>query len=411
MGIVTGLDLIHNKTTSGVFKKDSETMLPIVSQLHAKPFTVAELYPKLEEAFKNNTEYTLKRISESELQIEERHNELMTLTYTNYTISEENNSLRIKSRFLTPLFYELLSDYATKGHEVVIDWQGKHPFFTTKTIKNYKGGHYHYACKVPIKQLISYVSGVFKEFKSHNAFWDITIFHQDFSIEINNYSCAIYEDDASVLPEHQAFCMIINEPQIQFKTIDLEISEGGSYYFNDKSPDEIMTVLKAMLSELKAQGTKGFLTVFNPICQSYYEISATINSLGIKEELIDRLLSSCSFVNQNKVTHILKRLPDGTIDIEGTYQQNSTPMGITITDDDLFKGDCYFDKFYNHQVFETLLTTIAKHFCACFLSCWELLEENGLDIYYHNQEDKKRIATHFKNLEGFEDYEVRFVAV
>ena len=233
MGIVTGLNLIHNKTTSRFFKTERGERAPFIDKLKAKPFKAKALYPLLKPFFDKNKKYKLTLISKNALEIEEIVEEDYLLKDTTYTITKNKKDVCIESDYLTPLLYKLLADFTLKKHDVSIACNGyTYPFFTPETLSNYKNGMYHYVSEIRAIDLYAYCQKIMNDFRGYNEYWKFILFDENFKIEINNYSSDIYEDDEEIAAENEFYCIDIKDSQHSFNSIEKakELNDGCSYF-------------------------------------------------------------------------------------------------------------------------------------------------------------------------------------
>lgn len=399
MGIVSGISLFHNQ------KAEKENDLPY-RQLESTPFTIAEFYPLLKSALEKNQNFILKRLSAESLEIEEWVECDIENEENNYELSgDDQGNLVIQSEYFEPLLYKLLAIYTVQGHEVNIEWQGLHPFYNPETISAYKEGHYHYACLLPIEEMNDYISDVINDFKNANDYWELTLFHDQMRIELNNHCSEIYEDEDQ--PKKVSLGISINELQQELTCVQKATSEGkGDHYFTDLNPNEALQIMKDLKEELEKTGTEQLLAAFNPQCKSYYDIKATISNLS-PEKVAELITSSNSYVAGEKVEYTQQQLDNKHIRIDGSYKSKNIGHTAVIKNEDILEGHIYLGKLYDEPLFELLQTLIAQHFCPCFISSGE----DEITIYYSNEHDKKRIEESLQEFEGYEDYFKGFIKV
>lgn len=400
MGIVSSIRLLHNQLHGN--RRD---VFPFVQQLESGPFTVAELYSILQPKLEHHKQFTIKKHAENEIEINEIVEGYSVCDYETFHICATGEAdVSIKSKFLTPELYKLLSLFTVWEHDVHIAWYGIHPFLSPRTILNYKEGHYHYACILAVNEIYAYIKDTMHNFKRYNDYWDLTLFHDLLKIELNNYSSAIYEGENK--PQKEAFSIHINQPQQPLKILKKATSENnGNYYFSKISYGKALKIMNSLLKELKETGTKQFLTAFNPKCQSYSEITATIQNTTVHKvaELIE---NSNSFIMGAKIEHARQQLEGDSIKISSTYKTENTGYAVTIKNENILEGNIHLGKWYDETLFETIQKSIAQNFCPCFIVAGDTIK-----TYYRNEHDKKLIEDYYKSVDGYEDWFDGFVKV
>ena len=172
----------------------------------------------------------------------------------------------------------------------------------------------------------------------------------------------------------------------------------------------MLDVIKKLTQELMSLESTSFLTAFSPYFQSYYDIVVRLKNTRISD-IVDTILNYPEYRNGKKVNQQKQLQSNNNVVIKQTYKDTYGARAITITNEDVLKGDIYFDKFYDDMVFQILTTTIAKHFCPCFISSFEYYEEEGLKISYTNEKDKTRIETYFNSFNEEELVTVQFIKI
>ena len=381
MGMVSGITVFHNQ-----MNKAQDNLYPFAKHLQSKAFTAKALYNALAPILETNPLYKMTYIDADSFEIELIEEGYTTQQFESFSVSETStNECCIKSEFFTPTLYKALSAMAVLNHDVVLHCNGKHRFYTIKTINTYKNGHYHYAQALPANALLNFVKDIMTQFKEYTSYWDITLFHDDVTIELNNHHSTFSKNNNTA--KTTLYGISVSELNVALHAITSANSENkGAYYFEKLDVDTTLFHLEQLINELIELGKTTFLVVFNPKCQSYYNISATIKGLPF-QKVVHFMEASISEANKRTISYSTLHNKDQSITIKGTYESKNTGYSECITTEDILSGHMYLGKLFDAQLFEILQTTIAKQFCTCFIQT----EDFPTKVYYANAHDKQLI--------------------
>ncbi len=412
MGIVTGLDLIHREITSEMYRINKGETTSFIKQLKAKPFKIKDLYPLLKSELTDNTKFQINRIAEDTLEIEEIIDEEYQEECNVYDLSNTSEKgVTITSHYFMPLLHELLSHFALVGKNVQIDCNGITSYYRTpETFTNNEYRYYHYVETFGINDLYAGIQKHIDNFKGYTDYWTLTLFDENFQIELSNRSSDIYEGDTVVTPEDEFYNITISQLLLPLGGLEKAYEIDDNYYYSRLSYAEVLASTKSLIEALIKTGKDGFLTTFTPSSPYYYNLTAHIEETSV-DHVLEFLDMPDRYKQGNKITHTIHKQDQDTIKITATQKGTRVGNSITITDNNILKGGLDFDKFYDEEIFAVLTNTIAKHFCPCYISCVEMIEYSGFAIYYNDEKDKQLIEKNFAKIIGMEEYGYQFIKV
>lgn len=393
MGEVSGLNLFHNEISC--YKKLD---FQFVGNLKARPFSAKAFYTVLVPELKNLDALNLNLISDTELEINFPQTKDVTIELDSYKLESIEGAVVIHAKALTGGLYKILALFSVLGHEVVIDWKGKHHFYNSETIRNYNFGHYHYTINCKADSVFNYIEKVVNEFKFSNDYWQLNLFLDDLEIEINNHSSTLNKKSNSKVDP--LLSITIKESQLPLSTVqDATFKQDQSYYFLNVPVKKAIGIIDSLIKELSSFGITNYLVVFDPINHPYYDFSATIGNVDL-DKVLAYLKQSSERVNGRQIIFGMEQVDNNGFLVKRSYIAEPIEDTIVITQGDITQGHIFLGTSYHERLYETLSRVIAKNFCPCYLQT----ENDPFYILHKNDDDLELIERYLKTFTGFSSW-------